>query len=93
MNNVFFEKTKENVWNHRDIKLVTSKKRRNYLVLEPNYHDTKFFTEDLLFLKKIVYFENILFQINPVYLGLPIPELSKAVIYEFCYDYLNPKYG
>ena len=61
VNNVFFEKTKENLWKHRDIKLVTTKKRRNYLVSEPNYHDTKFSTEDLLVLKKIVYFENMLF--------------------------------
>ena len=33
---------------HRDIKLVTSEKRRNYLASEPNYHTTKFFTEHLL---------------------------------------------
>ena len=28
----------ENVRKHRDIKLVTTSKRRNYLVSEPNYH-------------------------------------------------------
>ena len=38
----------ENVRKHRDIKLVTSEKRRNYLASEPNYHTTKFFTEHLL---------------------------------------------
>ena len=31
----------ENVRKHRDIKLVTANKRRNYLVSEPNYHTTK----------------------------------------------------
>ena len=30
---------------------------------------------------------------NPVYLGLSIQELSKILMYEFCYDYLKPKYG
>ena len=30
---------------------------------------------------------------KPVYLGLPILDLSKAVMYEFWYDYLKPKYG
>ena len=45
MNNALFGKTKENVRKHRDIKLVTSERRRNYLVSEPNYHTTKFFTE------------------------------------------------
>ena len=48
MNNVVFEKTMENVRKHRDIKLVTTKRRRNYLVSEPNYHTTKFFTKNLL---------------------------------------------
>ena len=28
-----------------------------------------------------------------VYLGLSILELSKAVMYEFGYDYVKPKYG
>ena len=48
MNNELFEKTMENVREHRHIKLVTTERRRNYLVSEPNYHTTKFFTESLL---------------------------------------------
>ena len=34
--------------NHRNIKLVTTERRRNYLVSEPNYHTTKFFTGNVL---------------------------------------------
>ena len=48
MNNAVFGKTIENVRKHRDIKLVTSEIRRNYLISEPNYRTTKFFTENLL---------------------------------------------
>ena len=48
MNNAAFGKTMENVRKHRDIKLVTTGRRRNYLVSEPNFHTTKFFTEKLL---------------------------------------------
>ena len=48
MNNPVFEKTMENVRNHRDIKLVTTETRRNYLVLEPKYHTKKFFSDNLL---------------------------------------------
>ena len=33
---------------NRDIKLVTTEKRRNYLVSESNYHTAKLFTENLL---------------------------------------------
>ena len=43
-----FKKIMENVRKHRDIKLVPTKRRRNYLISEPSYHKTKFFTENLL---------------------------------------------
>ena len=33
---------------YRDIKLVITKARKNYLVLEPNYHTNNFFSECLL---------------------------------------------
>ena len=45
INNAAFGKTMENVRKHRDIKLVTTESRRNYLASEPSYHATKFFTE------------------------------------------------
>ena len=90
MNNEVFGKTMENVRKHRDIKLVTTERRRNYLVSEPNYHTTKFFTENLLAIeiKKTEILIN-----KPVYLGLSILELSKILMYEFWYDYVKPKYG
>ena len=42
MNNAVFEKTMENVRKHRDIKLVTTERRRNHLASEPDYHTTHF---------------------------------------------------
>ena len=48
MNNAVFGKTMENVRKHRNIKIVTTEARRNYLVPEPNYHVTNFFSENLL---------------------------------------------
>ena len=41
MNNSVFGKTMENVRNHRDIKLVTSDKKRKQLVSESNYYSQK----------------------------------------------------
>ena len=48
MDNAVFGKAMENVRKHRDIKLVTTDKRRNQLVSEPNYHTTKYFSENLM---------------------------------------------
>ena len=48
MDNAVFEKTMENARKYRNIKLVSTERRRNYLASEPNYHTTKFFTENLL---------------------------------------------
>ena len=48
MNNAVFGKAMENVRKHRDIKLVTADKRRNQLASQPNYHTTKYFSQNLM---------------------------------------------
>ena len=48
MNNVVFGKVMEDVRKNRDIKLVSTEKRRNYLVSELSFPTTKFFTGKLL---------------------------------------------
>ena len=48
---LFLGKKMENVRNHRDIKLVTTNKRRNQLASEPNYHTIKYFSENLIPIK------------------------------------------
>ena len=38
----------ENARKHRDIKLVTTDRKRNYLMSEPNYHTAKVFSKNLI---------------------------------------------
>ena len=57
----------KNVRKNRDIKLVATEERRNYLVSEPNYH-TKFFLKK----KKIANKQKKTFMNKAVYLSLSI---------------------
>ena len=90
MNNSVFGKTMENIRKHRDIKLVTTDKKRIKLVSEPNYHTINLISEDLTIteMKKTKVKMN-----KPIYLGLSILEISKTLMFEFWYDYMKPKYG
>ena len=89
MNNAVFGKTMENVRKHRDIKLVTTDKRRNQLASEPNYHTTKYFSENLIAIET----EKTKVKMNkPIYLGMSILDISKTLMHEFSYDYNKPKY-
>ena len=90
MNNSVYGKTMENIRNHRDIKLVTTDKRRNKLVSEPSYHTTKRFSEKLLAIemKKTKVKMN-----KPVYVGMSILDIRKILMQEFSHDHIKPKYG
>ena len=90
MNNTVFGKTMENIRKHRDIKLVTTDKKRSKLVSEPNYHTINLISKDL----SIIEMKKAKVKMNKqIYLGLSILEISKTLIYEFWYDYTKPKYN
>ena len=76
MNNVVFGKTMKNVRKNRDIKLVTTERRRNHLVSELNFHIEKFFTEKLLAIEMNK--TEILIN-KPVYLAFSILKFSKIL--------------
>ena len=90
MNNSVFGKTMENVRNYRDIKLVTTDKRRKRLVSEPNYHTHKKFSEHLMAIQMK---KTKVKMTKPIYLGLSILDISKILMYEFWYNYIKPKYA
>ena len=70
-----------NVRKYKNIILVTREIRRNYLVSELNYHTTIEIRKTQMLMNK------------PIYLGLSIFDPSNSVKYEFCYNYVKPKYG
>ena len=70
-----------NARKYRDIKLLTTEKRRNYLVSELNYHTTKFFTENVM----VIEMRKTQIQMNEV--------VYLEFIHEFWYDYVKQKYG
>ena len=78
MNNSVFGKTMENVRNHRDIKLITTDKRRKRLVSEPNYHSHKRFSEHLMAIEMK---KTIVKMVKPLCLGTSILDISKTLMY------------
>ena len=80
----------ENKRQHRIIKLVTTERRKNYLVTEPSYHTKNFLSENLLAIEMR---KTKILLSNPVYLGLSILGLRKNAMREFWYNYVKPKYG
>ena len=66
----------ENIRKQRDIKLVTTNKKRNQFISNPNYHITKYFSEDVLAMEM----KKIKVKINkPVYLHLSVLDISKTL--------------
>ena len=79
MNNAIFGNTMENIKKHRDIKLVTTDKKRNKLVCEPNCHTINYISEGL----SIIEMNKTKLKMNkPIYLGLSILDISKILMYE-----------
>ena len=75
---------------NRDVKLVTTDKKRSKLVSEPNYHTINYISEDL----SIIEMNKTKVKMNkPIYLGLSILEISKILMHGFWYDYMKPKYN
>ena len=90
INNSLFGKAMENARSHKDIKLVTSDKRRKRLVSEPNYHSHKKFSEHLMAIEMK---KTKVKMTKLIYLGISILDISKTLMYKFWYGYIKPKFG
>ena len=69
MINVLFGKAMQNKRKHRDFELVTCDKRRSILVSEPNYHTSKYISDNPM----ITEMKKVRVKMNtPIYLGQAI---------------------
>ena len=76
MNNSVFGKTREDIRKHRDIKLVSTDKKRSKLVSEPNYHTINLISEDL----SITEMKKTKVKMNkPIYLGFEQTYLLRVI--------------
>ena len=90
MNNSVFGKTIENIRKRQNVFLVDNREKAVKLSSRPNFERVVIFDQNLLaiHLKKTeVYFN------KPVYVGQAILDLSKLLMFDFHYNYIQKKYS
>ena len=90
LNNSVFGKAMKNLRKRGNVKLVTDKKKLVKLSSKPTYVSSKIINEDLMAVHNI---KETLTLNRPTYVGMPILNLSKTLMYEFHYQYIKKKYG
>ena len=90
MKNSVFGKIIENVRKRREIKLIVTEERRKKLVPEPDYASCTEFSDHLMVIE--IRKTRVLID-KPILVGQAILDKSKELMYEFYYEYLQPKYN
>ena len=89
MNNSVFGKTIENIRKRQNIILVDNRQKASKLTSRPNFDRSTIFDRNLIAVhmrKTEVYFN------KPVYVGQAILDLSKTLMFNFHYNYIQKKY-
>ena len=90
MNNSVFGKTIENIRKRQNIILVDNREKAARLTCQPNFERATIFDRNLIAIhmkKTEVYFN------KPVYVGQAILDLSKTLMFNFHYNYIQKKYS
>ena len=89
MNNSVFGKTIENIRKRQNITLVDDRAKAVKLASQPNFDRATIFDRNLIavHMKKTEVFFN-----KPVYVGQAILDLSKTLVFDFHYNYIQKKY-
>ena len=89
MNNSVFGKTIENIRKRQNIFIIDDRKKAVKLTSRPNFDRATIFDKNLIAVhmkKTEVYFN------KPVYVGQAILDLSKTLMFDFHYNYIQEKY-
>ena len=90
MNNSVFGKTIENIRKRQNIHLVDDRKKALKLSSRPNFDRCTIFDKHLV----AIHMKNTEVYFNkPVYVGQSILDLSKSLMFDFHYNYIEKKYG
>ena len=90
MNNSVFGKTIENIRKRQNIILVDNRAKAAKLTSQPNFDRATIFDRNLIAIhmkKTVVYFN------KPVYAGQAILDLSKLLMFDFHYNFIQRKYS
>ena len=90
LNNSVFGKTIENIRKRQNVFLVDNREKASKLSCKPNFERATIFDRNLLaiHLKKTEIYFN-----KPVYVGQAILDLSKLLMFDFHYNYIQKKYS
>ena len=90
MNNSVFGKTIESIRKRQNIKIIHDRKIALKLSSRPNFDRCTIFDKHLI----AIHMKNTKVYFNkPVYVGQAILDLSKTLMFDFHYNYINNKYG
>ena len=90
MNNAVYSKTKENLRNSFDVRLVSNKKSYLKWTSKSSYMSQKIFDNDLVPIHKSIVTLRLK---KPAYVEMSTLDLSEVLFYEFHYYYIKNNYG
>ena len=96
MNNSVFGKTCENLRKRVDIKIVRTdgtdkeKEQIRKIIAKPNYNRAVIFADEL---SALLTHKTRLKLNKPIYVGICVLDLSKHLMYDWCYNTIKRKYG
>ena len=89
MNNSAFAKTMENLRNRIDVKLINNAEKYLKWVSRTNFVSQKIFDENFV----AIHMKEVTLTLNKsIYVGFPVLELSKTLMYDWHYNYFKKKF-